>query len=404
MPKTQSSEFTDPHEILKAAFPGIRRSIAEELLSEATLLDFPSDTVICHEGAVEDTFYIILKGRVQVTKVINEREVRVLNHLESGGFFGEMAIIHNAPRAATVATTEPTQLLQIRKDTFSQLMERSTSMSLAMVRVVSNRLRDNDTMAIEDLREKAGELADAYQQLAETEQARSEFLTTIAHELRTPLMAANGFMQVIRAGRLQGETLVSAMETVSRNIEDIVALTNDILFLQELDLILPEFNATDLGAVVAAAVENQRPHAERNSVGLKLDLAPNLPSILGDPQSLERAIRAIIDNAIKFSPDGGDVVIRVDHTSSQIVISILDHGVGIPAEAQPRIFDRFFHIDCIGDHLFRGVGLGLSVARQVIEQHKGNIRVRSALNQGSEFLIFLPIPRITPHFTGSLKK
>ena len=148
---------------------------------------------------------------------------------------------HNpqCPRAATVETTLPTDVLEIRKDVFTHLVELSSSMSLAMVRAVSNRLRDNDDMAIEDLREKARELAEAYQQLAELEHARSEFLTTIAHELRTPLMAANGFMQVIRTGKIQGEALKSAVETVSRNIEDIIALTNDILFLQEMDLILP---------------------------------------------------------------------------------------------------------------------------------------------------------------------
>jgi len=394
----------DTHEILRKAFPGIQKNVADELLSSGAVRRFPPNTTICQEGALEDTFYIILNGEVRVTKVINDEEVRLLTHLTNGDFFGEMAIIHNAPRAATVETTLPTDVLEIRKETFTHLVEQSSSMSLAMVRAVSNRLRDNDDMAIEDLREKARELAGAYQQLAELEHARSEFLTTIAHELRTPLMAANGFMQVIRTGKLQGEALRSAVETVSRNIEDIIALTNDILFLQEMDLILPDFRPTDVGAVIAASVESQHGRATRNNVSLKLDIAAGLPTIPADPQSLERAFSAILDNAIKFSPDGGEVYIRVDHSSTHVIVSVRDRGVGIPPEAVPHIFDRFYHLDQIGEHLFRGIGLGLSVARQVIEQHKGEILVKSKLGEGSEFTIRLRLSRAVPHFTGSLNK
>ena len=394
----------DTHEILKRAFPGIQKNVADELLASGATRNFPPNTTICQEGALEDTFYIILNGEVRVTKVINDEEVRLLTHLTNGDFFGEMAIIHNAPRAATVATTLPTQVLEIRKEIFTHLVELSSSMSLAMVRAVSNRLRDNDEMAIEDLREKARELAIAYQQLAELEHARSEFLTTIAHELRTPLMAASGFMQVIRTGKIQGEALKSAVETVSRNIEDIIALTNDILFLQEMDLILPDFRPTDVGAVIAAAVESQHGRAERNNIALKLDISAGLPTIQADPQSLERAFSAILDNAIKFSPDGGEVYIRADHSTMHLIVSVRDRGVGIPSDALPHIFDRFFHLDQVGDHLFRGIGLGLSVARQVIEQHRGEIRVNSKLGEGSEFIILLRLNRALPHFTGALKQ
>ena len=393
----------DTHEILKKAFPGIQKNVADELLVSGVVRRFPPNTTICQEGALEDTFYIILNGEVRVSKMINDEEDRLLTHLSNGDFFGEMAIIHNAPRSATVETTLPTEVLEIRKEVFTQLVEQSSSMSLAMVRAVSNRLRNNDDMAIEDLREKARELAGAYQHLAELEHARSEFLSTIAHELRTPLMAANGFMQVIRTGKLQGQALQSAVETVSRNIEDIIALTNDILFLQEMDLILPDFRPTDAGAVMAAAVESQHSRASRNNISLKLDIAAGLPTIPADPNSLERAFSAILDNAIKFSPNGGEVSIRVYHTATHLMVSVHDNGVGIPPESMPHIFDRFYHLDQVGEHLFRGIGLGLSVARQVIEQHKGEIVVQSELGKGSEFTIRMRLSRAMPHFTGPLK-
>jgi signal transduction histidine kinase len=383
------SHNISPRQVLQYAFPGIPTDEAEAMIASGKVHSYPPNTVLCREGAIENTFYIILEGEVQVTKLINELETRFLKHLKEGDFFGEMALIHNAPRAATVVTTVPSTILEIHKEAFSALLEQSSSMSMAMVREVSRRLRENDEMAIGDLRLKARELAGAYQQLAEQEFARREFLTTIAHELRTPLTAASGFLQLVRMGMLEGETLTNAMDAISRNVQDIISLTNDILFLQEMDLILPGFESTDVGAITAKLVEQMHPRAVHNSVNLKLELASGLPPVNGDAKSLGRAISAVLDNAIKFSPDGGDVNVNVGFDAEHLWVRVEDHGVGIAEDVMPCIFDRFFHVDHVGDYLFRGLGLGLSVAKQVIEQHGGKILVESELGKGSTFTILL---------------
>jgi signal transduction histidine kinase len=379
----------NPLYILQRAFPGIPAFEAADLVAASRSCTFLPGTVICHEGALEDTFYILLQGDVQISKWINDREERVLKQLHPGDFFGEMAIVHNAPRAATVIAISECATIELRKVDFSRLLERSNSMSLAILREVSRRLRENDEMAIEDLRLKADQLAEAYQHLAELERARREFLTSIAHELRTPLMAASGFLQVIQAGMLQGEALKSALQTVDRSVQEITSLTNDLLFVQEMDLILPEFKPTDLGALVAAAVKQQRSHAEHGKVSLTLNISSGIPALQADPSSLGRAISAILDNAIKFSPDGGNVTVDVGFDDQHEWVRIQDHGLGISAEALPKIFNRFYHQDQIGSHLFRGLGLGLSIARQVVEQHHGQIEVQSIPASGSAFTIWL---------------
>ncbi|HNR46080.1 MAG TPA: ATP-binding protein [Anaerolineaceae bacterium] len=376
-------------DVLRKAFPGILDKEADEMIGSGQVLPFPGNTVICLEGALQTTFYIILEGEVEIRKTINDTEVRVLTRLGPGDFFGEMAIIHGAPRAATVVTTCPTTVLEIPREGFSSMIKRSSSMSMAIVQQISKRLRENDEMAIEDLCEKAGQLAEAYQQLAEQDYTRRVFLTTIAHELRTPLMAANGFLQILRSGALQGQAFTAALETVSRNLTEITTLTNDILFLQEMELILPAFEQTDVGGLVASAVEQQREKAERNGVGMTMTIAPGLPRIPADSKSLERAIVAMIDNGIKFSPEGGAVNVDVGFNEVEVWVRIQDHGVGIPAKYLPRIFERFFHLDEVAGHLFRGAGLGLSIARQVIEQHKGRVTVESELGRGSTFTIHL---------------
>ena len=380
-----------PRRILRHAFPGIREDEAFEMAAVGRVREYPVNTVLCNEGVKENVFYILLEGRVEVTKDMGNMEHRLMKTLSTGDFFGEMALIHNAPRAATVTTVTPATVLEIHKDDFTHLLERSTIVALSMMREVSRRLRENDQMAIDDLRLKARELADAYQQLAEMDYARSEFLTTIAHELRTPLTAASGFLKVIHSGQLKGRDLETALESVSTNIDDIVALVNDILFLQEMDLILPDFIPTDVKAVIEESVEQQQSNAERNGVKIHSIFTPHLPKVMGDPKSLGRAFQAIINNAIKFSPEGGDVGIEGGQKENNVWVNIRDHGVGISPTALPHIFERFFHIDEIKGYMFRGAGLGLSIACQVIEQHGGKIDVESELGKGSTFTIHIPI-------------
>lgn len=378
-----------PHEVLLNAFPGLSPAQADEIIASGQILTTPPNTILCHEGAQENTFYILLSGQVEVTKQIRGQPDRVLQRLKSGGFFGEMAILHDAARAATVTTTETTRVLQIHKEAFTGMIEGNNRIALAIIREVSRRLRNNDEMAIEDLRLKAKELANAYQQLAEEEFARSEFLTTVAHELRTPLMAANGYLQAIRMGMIQGDALPEGLETVWRNLQEITSLTNDILFLQEMDLILPEFRPIDLAGIVRAVIEEEQALAKRLNVNIGLQVDPNLKELSGEPRSLHRAIDAVLNNAIKFSPDGGEVDIAIQDGEEEVCLTIQDHGVGIPPEAMPRIFQRFFHLDIICGRVFRGIGLGLSIAKHVIEQHHGTIEVESQLEKGSRFTIRL---------------
>lgn len=380
-----------PSRIIPRAFPGITPDEVQELISHSQVHSYPSGTVLCHEDKIENTFYMILEGEVEVTKRINKSESRLLQTLSPGDFFGEMALIHNAPRAATVTARTNLVALELDKKSFDTVLKRSSSIALAMVHEISNRLRENDEMAIEDLRLRARELAQAYQMLAEQEVARREFLSNVAHELRTPLMAASGYLQILQqGGALNQEQLTLALNTVSRNVHQIVTLVNDILFLQEMDLVLPDFQSVDMGEVASTVLERYKSQAAARGIHLSLTEDHNLPPVLGDVKSLERALTSLVDNAIKFSPKGGDVEIRLKKGERQIFVTVEDHGIGISPNTRPRIFDRFYHLEKEGGDLFGGIGLGLAITRQVIQQHKGALDVESDYGKGSTFTMSLP--------------
>jgi signal transduction histidine kinase len=378
-----------PSRIIPRAFPGIRPDEIEELIAKSQVRSYEPGAVLCRENEVEDRFYMILEGEVEVTKNINNHESRLLKTLGAGDFFGEMALIHNAPRAATVTAKSALTTLELDKASFERVLHKSTSVALAMVSEISNRLRQNDQMAVDDLRMRASELAEAYQQLAEQDLARREFLSNVAHELRTPLMVASGYLQMLQKGLMQGEQFQAGIETVARNVQQIVSLVNDILFLQEMDLVLPEFQAVDMNEVARTVTEKYASRAKERGVSLRLVPNPNLPPAWGDSKSLERALEALTDNAIKFSPNGGEVLIRLQDKDDKVLVAVEDYGIGIAKENLPRIFDRFYHLERSGDDLFGGVGLGLAITRQVIEQHQGSLDVTSTPGKGSTFTLTL---------------
>ncbi len=378
-----------PAKIIPRAFPGIKPEEIQEIIMNSRIKTYPPETVVCKEDAIEFTFYMILEGTFEVTKTINNSEKRLLKTLKAGDFFGEMALIHNAPRAATVKSIANVVVLELDKEGFSRVLKHSPSVAMAMVGEISSRLRQNDQLAIEDLRMRASELADAYQKLAEQDLARSEFLTNLAHEVRTPLMIASGYLHALNKGMISAEQLPTTIETITRNVDQIATVTNDLLFLQEMELVLPEFQAVNIVDVVERVITKYEVKAQARQVGLKVKGNRVVPNVQGDAQSLERAVTALVDNAVKFSAPNGEVTISFAEQDDQVEIAVQDHGIGIDAEIRPRIFDRFVHLEKSGDELYGGLGIGLSITRQVIQQHKGSLEVESSPGKGSTFTISL---------------
>ena len=378
-----------PSRIIPRAFPGIKPDEIEELIANSQVHSYLPGAILCRENAVEDRFYMILDGEAEVTKNINNSESRLLTTLAPGDFFGEMALIHNAPRAATVTAKSALTTLELDKYAFDRVIHKSTSIAMAMVSQISNRLRENDKLAVDDIRLRASELAEAYQKLAEQDLARREFLSNIAHELRTPLMVASGNLQILQKGILKGEQLAVGIDTVARNVQQIVTLVNDLLFLQEMDLVLPDFQKVDMNEIGYTVVGKYAATAQDRNISLRFTPSPNLPPVWGDPKSLERALMALVDNAIKFSPQGSNVKINLNKNDTHVLVSVEDQGIGIVKENLARIFDRFYHLERSGDQLYGGIGLGLAITRQVIQQHQGSLDVVSTPGKGSTFTMTL---------------
>ena len=377
-------------EILRQVFPGLSAEDLTELVNVAQQRTYAEGVVLCREGNVGKTFYIISSGRVEISKNFQEDKERVLHQARAGEFFGEIALVQKGLRTATVRTLAPTTVLEIERDTFMEVLQRSAPMAMRIMLQVVARLQDADQHAIADLRIKNIELAQAYEELETQQKLRSDFLTTVAHELRTPLTAAMGYLQLVKSGAVHVKQMPDFLNKVGRNLETIVGLANNILLLQELDLITPEFGPLNVKEVVLQSVNEVVDQSAQAGITIETQVEEQLPRVIGDEGSLNCAIGALLDNAIKFSPEGGTISVHVQAGGGKLQIEIHDPGIGFPIERQEDLFKPFTRIKATNGHLFGGVGLGLPIAKRLVELHGGHIEVRSEEGKGSTFTIVLP--------------
>ncbi|MBO0857943.1 MAG: response regulator [Chloracidobacterium sp.] len=244
--------------------------------------------------------------------------------------------------------------------------------------------------------ERAEMLARAQAARAEAEEAnrlKDEFLATVSHELRAPLNAMLGWVTLAREGRLDEASKERALETVERNARTQKKLVDDLLDVSSIitsNLSL-DLEPTDLASIIESAVESVRPAAEAKKVSLQMDLAPMADLFSLDRNRFQQVVWNLVHNAIKFTPSGGAVKVRLGYPNRRAEIEVIDTGIGIASEFLPFVFDRFRQADGSITRSHGGLGLGLAIVRSLVEMHGGTIAVESAgLGKGATFRITLP--------------
>ena len=223
---------------------------------------------------------------------------------------------------------------------------------------------------------------------------KEEFLATLSHELRTPLHAVLGWTQVLR--RMQGasEEMSKGLSTIERNARAQTQIIDELLDMSSIisGKVRLDAQGVDLAVVVNAAAETIRPTAEAKGVRLQTIADPSAGPIRGDPNRLQQILWNLLTNAMKFTPRGGRVMLTLARAKSQVELRVEDNGDGIDAAFLPHIFDRFRQADASTSRSHGGLGLGLSIVKQLVELHGGTIAAQSAgRGAGSSFRILFPL-------------
>ena len=226
--------------------------------------------------------------------------------------------------------------------------------------------------------------------LKELDRIKSEFVTTVSHDLRSPLTAILGYIELIeRSGGLnvQQEEFIRRVQLSVGQITDLVS---NLLDLGRIEAGLDEAKENTPIAVLARyALESMRSTAESKGLTLESDIPEELPMVLGAPIRLRQMIGNLLDNAVKYTPPEGVIHIEGEGEGNQVILRVRDSGPGIPAADQPYLFDKFFRASNVPEDL-PGTGLGLSIVKSIVDNHDGRIWVESELGQGTTFTVVLP--------------
>jgi two-component system phosphate regulon sensor histidine kinase PhoR len=236
-------------------------------------------------------------------------------------------------------------------------------------------------------------------ELRRLQQIRAEFIDNLSHELRTPLTTVSLLAETLtREADAAGDAIPAKMRDRIGKIEvetgHLVQMVSELLDLSRIESggTITALDLLDLGQIATESTERLRLFADRQGVTLRVEVDRHLPPVRGDEARLGQVLVNLLHNAVKFSPDGGDVVVSVRVQDGRVVGTVADHGVGIPRAAQARIFERFYKVDRArvrGEA--GGTGLGLAIARHIIDQHDGTIWVESVEGAGSTFSFGIPI-------------
>ncbi len=395
-------------EQVQRVFPEMPADAVDHLIQVGQLKDYDAETILCHEGAIEDTFYIILDGGVDITKFfeINDEE-RLIRTLDTGEFFGEMGIVVDGPRSATVKTNRDTKVLEVDRTSVLRTLADNPTMALALVRITIDRMRANDRMQLD-------ELTANFEALQRLDHAKLDFIQVAAHELRTPITVIRGYRDVLAGHPMvrSDQSLQKIIDGISEGTERMLDIVNNMLDVSKIDSqtlqvafvpVLPRMLISETLGSFEKALNDRKISVKEHHQRL-----PRRPFIYGDPMLLSKVFFQLISNAIKYSPDGSTVTLITREALDgelghcfEFVIS--DQGIGISSEQIPYIFEKFYQGGNVSLHsssktafMGGGPGLGLAICKGIVEAHRGKIVVESRGQNtetfpGTTFRVLIPI-------------
>lgn len=245
---------------------------------------------------------------------------------------------------------------------------------------------------------QAEELAAALAQLQQLDRLKSEFIENLSHELRSPMTIVRGYAEVLGSGEL-GELTPEQQQAVSvivRRVRMLSEMVEDIMLILETEASPPQPQPVPLSDLAMSVVEDFQVEAERAGLTLCADVVPT-PPVAGNSISLRRVLDNLVTNAIKFTPAGGAVTVRVRPQESRVLLEVSDTGIGIPPDQQEHVFERFYQGKRGGGQRYSGVGLGLALVKEVTEAYGGRVSLRSQVGEGSTFIVSLPLYRECEH-------
>ncbi len=266
--------------------------------------------------------------------------------------------------------------------------------------LVVQRLIKKQQLVFENRRlfdETRQELADRKKmedKLLEVDRLKGEFIANTSHELRTPLQSIIGFTKLLLSGRVSDpQKQDEFLKIIEGQGEHLVMLIDDLIDVQRLESGRFHVDKSDIriDEIIADAVHELSRLASEKHIEIDMEVAVSLPDMEADSMRIKQVVVNLLSNAIKFSEDGGKIWLKAAQQKGNILVQVMDEGIGIPKAATHRIFDRFHQVDGSPTRKAQGTGLGLYIVKQIVKAHGGRVWVESDVGKGSTFYFTLPV-------------
>jgi two-component system phosphate regulon sensor histidine kinase PhoR len=261
-----------------------------------------------------------------------------------------------------------------------------------------------------NLQQIVEQLEREHAEIEKVERIRKDFVINVSHELRTPLASIQGYTETLMDGALDDPAHnMRFLGIIRHNAERLARLTEDLLTLSRIEQRRQkfEFGWVRLNAVLRDAIDSMRPMAEKKRIELAVEPAAENSEAYCDSEAVLQIIGNLLDNAIKYTPDGGKIAVGARPAGDFFELFVRDNGMGIPEEDLPRLFERFYRVDKARSRELGGTGLGLAIVKHLVAVHNGSMRVESGVNQGTTFFFTLPASeaalgqQVNPEFTAT---
>ncbi len=398
--EAQSSPIDPSETAAGSTVVSLLSSLDRKVLDQVMLEHrFTAGEIVVREGVYGDIAYLIWSGRVAVVQGDFGNPSSV-HYRGPGEVVGEMSLIDNKPRSASLVALDDVRLLGINRSDFFELLEIDPNLSTNMMEILSSRLRAAEeisrvnTAIGRELSAEVEELQFENETLRQLERRRQELSELVVHDLRNPL--GNLFSALNMLELVLPEEVLAAnrelLEIARLSHIRMQNLVDSLLDIAQIEAGRPfgERNPTHLADLMAEVMQLNAFALEKREMVATLDLPDDLPSVWADPDQIRRVLTNLVDNAIKYSPKGGPLIVQAVGRDDHVEVSVSDAGPGVAPEEREHIFDRFAQVEAGGIRP-RGFGLGLAYCKLAVEAHNGRIWVESGSDGvGSRFVFTLP--------------
>jgi signal transduction histidine kinase len=374
-----------------AVFKTLSNDDFKHIAEVAEVLYYKRGDIIFEENAMADAFYIIAEGGVEILKKGKDNSQEVLAVKRAVDVFGEMAVIDDLPRSATIRANTDLVILKLAKDIFSNLLRSFSHISLEVARSICHTVRQTNVNYINDLESTNKQLKNAYIKLKKTQneliQAEKlslvgKFASLIIHDIKNPMTNIKAYAELIKMNNKENNKVQKSVKVIVDEVDRLTNMASELLEFSRGEIHLNK-TPVNMSAFVSTMIDMVKEDLKKKNIIINL-LEMSDSVVMVDMQKMKRVFFNLISNASDALLSGGKIVIRIIDEGSWVKWAIMDNGIGMEPEVLKKIFEPFF------SHSKNGTGLGMTIVKGIIESHNGHIIPYSKKNSGTRFDIFLP--------------